>query len=220
MGGATELTNSSPPLVAQYVELGGSEFVYLDSSVEQDMRHCTAYHLLAPSVQLIVDPVDLPTLEGSSPQWPRTWDTTVSTLRMAPREQRSVWPRAEDRPTVARTPQVQQPTSNNTDRGVGALLSAVSTLLRVPRPGNLPSTVDTRWVAAMVLNRDMGLVMHLPSLGELPTAASGALLAPSAPPPLVDVGHHTGLPDARLRHALLRLVAAEGGACLIVWVSL
>ena len=100
-----------------------------------------------------------------------------------------------------------------------ALLSTVGTLLRVPRPGNLPSTVDRRWVAAMVLNRDMGPIMRLPSLGELPAAALGALPAPRAPMAVADVGHQTGLPDARLRRALPCVAAAEGGMSLVVSVS-
>ena len=48
------------PLVAQFVELGGSEFVYLDCSVELDLRHWTAHHLLDPNVQMTVDPCAKP----------------------------------------------------------------------------------------------------------------------------------------------------------------
>ena len=55
------------PLVAQDVELGGLEFAYLDSSVEQGVRHWTAHHLLAPKMHITVDPVCLPTMEGNSP---------------------------------------------------------------------------------------------------------------------------------------------------------
>ena len=63
----------------------------------------------------------------------------------------------------------------------------------------------------MVLNRDMGPIMPAPSLGELPVAAQGALPVPRARLAVADIGHQTGLPDARLRHALLCLAAAEGG---------
>ena len=92
-----------------------------------------------------------------------------------------------------------------------ALLSIVGTLLRVPRPGNLLSAVDKSWVAAMVLNRDMGQIMRLPSPGKLPAAALGALPAPHAPLVVADLGHQTGLPDAQRQHALLCLAAAPGG---------
>ena len=46
---------AAAPLVIQYVELGGSEFVYLDRSGGQDVRHWTTHHLLAPDVRLTVD---------------------------------------------------------------------------------------------------------------------------------------------------------------------
>ena len=208
------------PLVAQYVELGGSEFVCLDRSVEQGVRHWTAHHLLAPNVQMTVDPPGMPTLEGSSPQWTRTWDTAVNTLRMAPRGQRTVWPGGEDLLTVARAAQVRQPAGNNKDCGVCALLSTVGTLLRVPRPGNRLSILDRRWVVAVALNKDMGPVARVPSPGELPAAALSALPAPRTPLPVADIAHHAGLPEARLQHALLCMAAAEGGMSLVVLVSL
>ena len=44
-------------LIARYVELGGSEAVYLDRSETPSMRHWTAHHLLAPATQLTVDPL-------------------------------------------------------------------------------------------------------------------------------------------------------------------
>ena len=65
---------------------------------------------------------------------------------------------------------MRQPEGNNTDCGVCALMCAVGTLLRVPMPGNPLSAVDRRWVVAMVLNRDMGPIVRLPSPGELPMA--------------------------------------------------
>ena len=83
---------------------------------------------------------------------------------------------------------------------VCALLSTVGTLLRVPRPCNLLSAVERRWVAAMVLNRDTGPIMRVPSLGELPAAPPGALPVPCAPLVVADLRHQTGLPDARLQH--------------------
>ena len=103
------------PLVAQYVELGGSEFLYLARSLGGVGRHWTAHHLLTPNMQLTVDPLDLPTLEGTSPQWMRTWDAAVITLRMAPAVHGSVLPGVEDLLTVARAAQVQQPASNIKD---------------------------------------------------------------------------------------------------------
>ena len=73
------------PLVAQYVELGGSEVVYLDRSEfkEQDTRHWTAHHLLASNVQLTVYPLNQRTLAGRPPEWPHTWNMAVGTMRMA-----------------------------------------------------------------------------------------------------------------------------------------
>ena len=75
--------------------------MYLDRWVEQGVRHWTAHHLLAPNVQMTVDPLGLPMpmLEGSSPQWAHTWDTAVNTLQ---RGHRTVWPGAEDLLTMAR----------------------------------------------------------------------------------------------------------------------
>ena len=51
---------------------------------------------------MTVDPMDLPTLDGHSPEWPHTWNTAVMTLRMAPGGRRLTWPGAEDLPTVSR----------------------------------------------------------------------------------------------------------------------
>ena len=47
-------------LIARYVELGGSEEVYLDRSETPSMRHWTAHDLLAPDMRLTVDPLDRP----------------------------------------------------------------------------------------------------------------------------------------------------------------
>ena len=148
------------------------------------------------------------------------WDTAVSTLRMAPRGRRPTWPAAEDLWTVSRGVQVQQPVDSDKNCGVCVLLSSVGIPLRVQRPGNNLSTVDRRWVAAMVLKRDMGPIMRLPSPEELPAAAPSALLAPRAPMVVADPGRQTGLPDARLQHALLCLAAAPGWLSLPMLVSL
>ena len=72
----------------------------------------------------------------------------------------------------------------------------------------------------MVLNRDMGPVVRLPSLKELHAAAPGALPAPHAPLPVADIEHHVGLLDARLQHSLLCLAAAEGVMSMVMSVSL
>ena len=106
------------PLVTQYIELGGSKFVYLDHSVEQGVRHWNAHYLLAPNVHMTVAPLSLPTLDGSLPKLTRTWDTAVNALHMAPREQRMVWPGAEDLRTTARAANLQQPPRNNKDCGL------------------------------------------------------------------------------------------------------
>ena len=157
-------------LIARYVELGGSEAVYLDRSETPSMRHWTAHHLLAPDTQMTVDPLGQLVVSGAPPQWPHTWDMAVRTMRMASRGQMAGWPGAEHRLATARAAHVRQPAGNTKDCGVCALMSAVGTLLGVPRPGNLLSALDRRWVAAVVLNRDMGPIARLPSLGELPSS--------------------------------------------------
>ena len=140
---------------------------------------------------------------------------------MAPRGQRAGWPGAEHLLAEARAAQVQQPAGNTKDCGVCALMSAVGTLLRVPRPGNLLSALDRGWVAAVVLNRDMGPIARLPSLGELPAAVFDALPAPRTPLDLADVPHNVGLPGARVQHALLCMAAAaDGGMSMLATVSL
>ena len=102
-----------------------------------------------------------------------------------------------------------------------ALMSTVDTLLRVPRPGNLLSALDRRWVAAVVLNRDMGPIARLPSLGELPAAVLDALPAPRTPLDVADVQHSVGLPGARMQHALLCMAAAaDRGMSMLMTVSL
>ena len=116
---------------------------------------------------------------------------------------------------------MQQPAANHKDCGVCALMSTVGTLLRVPRPGNLLSALDRRWVAAVVLNRDMGPIAHLPSLGELPAAVLDALPAPRTPLDVADVQHSVGLPGARMQHAVLCMAAAaDGGMSMLMTVSL
>ena len=208
-------------LIARYVELGGSEAVYLDRLETPSMRHWTAHHLLAPNMRLTVDPLGRPVVSGAPPQWPHTWDMAVRTMRMAPRGRRAGSRGAEHLLATARAAQVQQPAGNNKDCGVCALMSALGTLLRVPRPGNLLSTLDRRWVAAVVLNMDMGPIARLPSLGELPAAVLDALPAPRAPLDVADVPHNVGLPGARMRHALLCMAAAaDGGTSMLMTVSL
>ena len=101
-----------------------------------------------------------------------------------------------------------------------ALMSAIGTLLKVPRPGNLLSTVDRRWVAALVLNRDMGPIARLPSLGELPAVVLEALPAPRTPLDVADIPHNVGLPGARMQHALLSMAAADGRMSMLMTVSL
>ena len=208
-------------LIARYIELGGSEAVYLDRSETPNMGHWTAHHLVAPDMRLTVDLLDRPVVSGAPPQWPHTWDMAVRTMRMAPRGQRAGWPGAERLLAEARAAQVQQPAGNTKDCGVCALMSAVGTLIRVPRPGNLLSALDRRWVAAVVLNRDMGPIARLPSLGELPAAVLDALPAPRTPLDMADVQHNGGMRGARMQHALLCMVAAaDKGMSMLVTVSL
>ena len=208
-------------LVATYVELGGSEAVYLNLSETPNMRHWTAHHPLAPDMQLTVDPLGQPVVSGAPAQWPHTWDMAVRTMRMPSRGPRTGWPGAEHLLATARAAQVQQPAGNNKDCGVCALMSAVGTLLKVPRPGNLLSTLDRQCMAAVVLNRDMGPIARLPSLGELPAALVDALPAARTPLDVADVPHNVGLPGARMQHALLCMAAAADGAMsMLMTVSL
>ena len=194
-------------LIAMYVELGGSEAVYLDCSETPSMQHWTAHHLLAPDMRLTVDLLDRPVVAGAPPQWPHTWDMAVRTMRMAPRGQWAEWPGAEHLLATAQAAQVQQPADNSKDCGVCALMSALGTLLRVPRLGSLLSAPDKRWVAVVVLNRDMGPIACLPSLGELPTAVLEALPAPRTPLDVADVPHHI----ARGAHAACPAEYGRGG---------
>ena len=106
-------------LIARYVELGGSEAVYLNRSETPSMRHWTAHHLLALDMQLTVDPLNRPVVSGAPPQWPHTWDMAVRTMRMVPTGQRAEGPGAEHLLATAQAAEVQQP------------------LLRVPRPGTV-----------------------------------------------------------------------------------
>ena len=184
------------------------------------MRHWTAHHLFAPDMRLTADPLGQPVVARSPPQWPHTWDMAVRTMRMAPRGQRAEWPGLEHLLATPQAAQVQQPADNNKDSGVCASMSAIGTLLRVPRPDNLLSTLGRRWVAAVVLNRDMGPIRRLPSLGKLPAAVPEALPAPRTPLDVADVPHHVGLPGARVQHALLSMVAADGGMSMLMTVSL
>ena len=116
--------------------------------------------------------------------------------------------------------QVQQLGGNNKDCGVCALMSALGTLLRVPRPGNLVSTLDRRCVAPVVLNRDMGPIAHLSSLGELPATVPDTLPAPRTPLNVADVPHNVGLPGVRMQHTLLSVAAVDGGMSMLMTVSL
>ena len=185
------------------------------------MRHWTAHHLLAPDTQLTVDPLDQPVVSGAPPQWPHTWDMAVRTMRMASRGQRAGWLGAEHLLATAGTAQVLQPVGNNKHCGVCALMSTVGSLLWVPRPGILLSALERRWVAAVVLNRDMGPIARLPSLGKLPAAVLDALPAPRTPLDVADVQHNVGLPGARMQHALLCMAAAaDGGMSMLMTVSL
>ena len=208
-------------LIAGYVELGGSEAVCLDGSETPSMRHWTAHHHLAPDTQLTVDPLGQLVVSGPPPQWPHTWDMAVRTMRMASRGQRAGWPGAEHLLAMAWTAYVQQPAGNSKDCGVCALMSTVGTLLRVPRPGNLLSALDRRWVAAVVPNRDMGHIARLPSQRELPAAVLDALPAPRTPRDVADVEHNGQMPGARMQHALLCMVAAaDKGMSMLMTVSL
>ena len=47
-----------------------------------------------------------------------------------------------------------------------------------------------------------------------------ALAAPFTPLEVADIRHQAGLPEARMRHALLCMVAADGGMSMVMTVSL
>ena len=76
--------------------------MYLDRTLERVGPHWTANHLLAPDTRMTVDPQDVATLDGHSPQLPQMWNTAVRTMRMAPGGQRLMWPGVEDLLTVSR----------------------------------------------------------------------------------------------------------------------
>ena len=213
--------NPAALLIVRYVELGGSEALYSDRSETPSMRHWTADHLVAPDMRLTVDPLDRPVVSGAPPQWPHTWNMAVWRMHMAPWGQRAGWPGAEHLLAEALAAQVQQPAGNTKDCGVCALMSAIGTLLRLPSPGNLLSALDRRPVAAVVLNRDMGPMARLPSLGELRAAVLDALPAPRTPLGVADVQHSVGSPGACMQHALLCMAAAaDGGMSMLMTVSL
>ena len=131
-----------------------------------------------------------------------------------------VWAGAENLLATARAAEVKQLDGNTKDCGVCALMSTIGTLLRVPTPDNLLSTLDRRWLAAVLLNRDMGPIARLPSPGELPTAVLDALPTPRTPLEVADIQHQVGLPEVRMRHALLCMAAAEEGMSMVLSVSL
>ena len=92
--------------------------------------------------------------------------------------------------------------------------------LRVPGPGSLLSTLDRRWVETVARNTNMGPVACVPLLGELPAARLDALPAPCTPPPVADIAHEAGLPEARLQQTILCMAAADVGTSLVVSVTL
>ena len=101
------------------------------------------------------------------------------------------------------------------------LMSTFGTLFQLPGPGNLLSALDRRLLAAVVLNRDMGPIARLPSLGGLPAAVLDVLPAPRTPLDVADVQHSVGLPVARMQHAQLCMAAAaDGGMSMLMTVSL
>ena len=73
----------------------------------------------------------------------------------------------------------------------------------------------------MVLNKHMGTIARLPSVGGLPAAMLDALPAPRTPLDVADVPHNVGLPGARMQHALLCMAAAaDKGMSKLMTVSL
>ena len=200
-------------LIAKYFQLGGWEAVYLDGLETPSMRHWIAHHLVAPITRLAVDSLGQSTVAGSPPQWPRTSDMAVQTARMACRGTRAAWPGAENLFATAQAAQVMQPDSYTKDCGVCALMSAIGTLLRVPRKDNHLSTLDRRWVAGVVFNRDMGPLARLLSLGELPAAVLDAYLAPRTPTNWGCRGRACGTPCCIW-------LSAERGMSMLMTVSL
>ena len=142
------------------------------------------------------------------------------TMRKAPRGQREVWRGAENLLATVRAAQVKQRDNNSTGCSVCALMSTVGTLLRVQRPDHLLSTLERQWVAVIAPNRDMRPIACVPSLGELPAVVLDALPAPRTPEMVAHVPHQVGVPEARLRHALVCLASTEVGMSMVVTVSL
>ena len=176
-------------LIARYVELGGSEAVYIDRSETPNMRHWTAHHLLALDMRLTVDPLGRPVVSGAPPQWPHTWDMAVRTMRMASRGQRAGWPGAEHLLATAWAAQVQQPAGNNKDCGVCAYWWEA----RFPRAATAwhsPPTAGGHASAAAA---------------SRPAHAAGTLssawTSPRPPPPPYTAGHAACAPRATPRCA-------------------
>ena len=59
--------------IARYVELGGSEVVYLDRSETPSMQHWTDHHLMALDMRLTVEPLVRCVVAGIPLQRPHTW---------------------------------------------------------------------------------------------------------------------------------------------------
>ena len=110
------------------------------------------------------------------------------------------------------------PTCIGTSQAAGGQKHTIALSVRCSPPSALPlgaaigqPFVCGWWVSVMVLNKNVGPNTRLHSLGELPSRLLSSHPLPRTPLLVADLRHGVGVPDARLQHAVLRLVAAGGG---------
>ena len=144
----------------------------------------------------------LPTVDGHSLQWPQTWNTAVTTLRMVLAGQRLTWPCAEDVLTVSKIAHERLPEGNSTGCGVCTLMSAFGTLLLVPRLGNFASTTDRKVRGGDGPPGAHGADHAPPLLGQLPAAALSCLPAPQEPLVVADLRHQAAVRADAARPAM------------------
>ena len=70
------------PFVAQYIEQGGTGFLYLDRSVGQGFHHWGGAPPLCSEYPHGGGLMCHPSMVGEPPEWTGTWDVAVRTLRM------------------------------------------------------------------------------------------------------------------------------------------
>ena len=201
------------PLVVQYVELGGAEFVYMDCSVHHGFDHWVPEHLFAPDTHMVIDPMHLPALAGELLVWANVWDIAARTLRVALGRLWLVWPRSAIVEALGLVAQVQQPAGINNDCSVWhpPLLASARQPL-VGRGGEVGGCCGPRWVHG---------VCRAPAFAGGAFGSNACLSSGAEPPqPVANIWHQVGLPDPRLHMALTFIAVVTGGMSLLTAVSL